>query len=876
MLLQQMVESLDAYSNQQSRLIVIVDGLDSVEQRKILTVLDTVHGLFSDPGQPFIILLAIDPHVIIKAIELNLNQVFSDTSIGGHAYLRNMVHLPFFLQNAGLRKVKVAQQLSSKQKMAHSWMETEEKETRDTRRFSIESDDVQVPVSRTMSKLKLNRKKKTSYTESVDNSIASNLNKLGQSPLELNKMFLTDDYFSDVNPRSMRRLMNVIYVMGRLLKAFSIEFSWHHLSSWANITEQWPYRTSWITLYAETCEDKLDDSVSLKQVYDKVKPVIPTQKELEPLLEMDRDEKKLDVFLAYHKKTLTVANLKIFLPFTINLDPFIKKVIKEEVQNLEELGHTVLASPENQVTASKLTGQLSGQPPPLTRRQAVGLSKKLVGQESVTYPQIPGGFMTNYMNMSGLGLPFSPYPQQHNLPYQNMQQSYQNMYTAPSRSKPSLPTELKRKHLSTFSVDQVCILLRSIELMNPVMLDTYCSTVVGNNVSGRVLLHCQLDELRNVLNMNFGDWELLKIVLLALREDEINGRTDSPVSEKGGQVEDGSGGHEIRRADSAYKKKQTLIERQVAMEEATVSGLLSTLNEDAQEDILIEAINNARDEDGTSVRESEEADVIYYSTPSNYNSIPNIDVVSEADVEKGKKVRRDEIIWSARSSRNNSISRDLDNAGLNLTTTSPVPGSVGLHHLTSIDEENKKSTIKKKSMVDRAKTVLAISRNTESVEEDPYAWLSKTAPPSPGSVRRTKKKDQEKEPEERDESRDRLSRVNSRDQMNRVKRRIQNVLTHSEPGSFPMVQKARPNQDEYDEISKSSNVSRSPSPPISGASTRAGSACSDDSMSSPEQRTVFKRPGGQEDARPPLLNVFSQDDNASLTIELLPQEKKEK
>ncbi len=36
---------------------------------------------------------------------------------------------------------------------------------------------------------------------------------------QVNRMFLTDDYFSDVNPRSMRRLMNVIYVMGRLLKA---------------------------------------------------------------------------------------------------------------------------------------------------------------------------------------------------------------------------------------------------------------------------------------------------------------------------------------------------------------------------------------------------------------------------------------------------------------------------------------------------------------------------------------------------------------------------------------------------------------------------------------------------------------------------------
>merc|ERR1719309_953640 len=108
-----MIKTLDAFTNRQSRMIIIVDGLDSVEQKKILKVLDTVHTLFSDSGSPFIILLAVDPHVITKAIELNLNEVFSDTSIGGDAYLRNMVHLPFFLQNSGLRKVKVAQQLSA-------------------------------------------------------------------------------------------------------------------------------------------------------------------------------------------------------------------------------------------------------------------------------------------------------------------------------------------------------------------------------------------------------------------------------------------------------------------------------------------------------------------------------------------------------------------------------------------------------------------------------------------------------------------------------------------------------------------------------------------------------------------------------------------
>ena len=61
-----MVRGLDGFSGQQSRLILVVDGLDSVEQRKVLSVLDTVHTLFSDPQSPFIILLAIDPHVITK------------------------------------------------------------------------------------------------------------------------------------------------------------------------------------------------------------------------------------------------------------------------------------------------------------------------------------------------------------------------------------------------------------------------------------------------------------------------------------------------------------------------------------------------------------------------------------------------------------------------------------------------------------------------------------------------------------------------------------------------------------------------------------------------------------------------------------------
>lgn len=57
--------------------------------------------------------------------------------------------------------------------------------------------------------------RKLKLSESVASSIGSNLNRIGGAQ-DLTKMLLTDDYFSDVNPRSMRRLMNVVYVTGEL------------------------------------------------------------------------------------------------------------------------------------------------------------------------------------------------------------------------------------------------------------------------------------------------------------------------------------------------------------------------------------------------------------------------------------------------------------------------------------------------------------------------------------------------------------------------------------------------------------------------------------------------------------------------------------
>lgn len=77
-----MVKCLDSLSSQQTRLVIFVDGLDSCEQDKVLLVLDAVHMLFSDANSPFIVILAIDPHVIAKVcifyffIIINLKHLF--------------------------------------------------------------------------------------------------------------------------------------------------------------------------------------------------------------------------------------------------------------------------------------------------------------------------------------------------------------------------------------------------------------------------------------------------------------------------------------------------------------------------------------------------------------------------------------------------------------------------------------------------------------------------------------------------------------------------------------------------------------------------------------------------------------------------------
>ncbi|XP_045472917.1 kinase D-interacting substrate of 220 kDa B isoform X2 [Harmonia axyridis] len=585
-LMKEMIKCIDGLSQQQSRLVVIMDGLDSCEQEKVLLILDTVHMLFSDANSPFIVILAIDPHIIAKAVEMNTRRLFSESNIGGHSYLNNMVHLPFFLQNSGLRKVKVAQQvaLSHKKPTTSLFGENDENlnsflaRSASSRRLSNES-----ALMSSQEKLKHSRKgsRKLKVSESIASSICSNLNKIG-GPHDLTKMLLTDDYFSDVNPRSMRRLFNVVYVTGRLLKAFKIDFNWYRLASWINITEQWPFRTSWMLYHLEMHEDSLDDNTPLKNIYEKIKPGVHLYRDNEPLMELDRDEKKLEIFLSYHKTSLLVSDLKIFVPFTINLDPYLKKVIKEELQNSDE---------EYLMMTTSKVGMMQNNPVQAIHPWNIPAAdwtppKNVINRRSRNNPRYPSPTASYYQqasNMIGWNQQYIPPPPQ------------PPPFIPPP---PIIPAEILEGKLTSLNVDGICRLLEKLEDLNKEAVAHYVKIIRGNNINGRVLMTCNLDELKQLLKMSFGDWEMFKATVMSLREQEFHLlmrqeelKLGRPNRERKGSITktNNTGDKEPKNSmEGPPQRKQSVMEKQVTLEDQMICGALQTLNEEACEDVLEE------------------------------------------------------------------------------------------------------------------------------------------------------------------------------------------------------------------------------------------------------------------------------------------------
>ncbi|XP_043534206.1 kinase D-interacting substrate of 220 kDa-like isoform X2 [Chiloscyllium plagiosum] len=530
-LMAQMAKSIDGFTQNQTRLVVVIDGLDACEQDKVLQMLDTVRVLFSKG--PFIAIFASDPHIIIKAINQNLNSVLRDSNINGHDYMRNIVHLPVYLNSRGLSSTKKAfAAVPSNGDVGNSdctsWHEDND------RKLSQHSLG---ELTKLGSKTALNRRD-TYRRRQMQRQVTR------QMSFDLTKLLVTEDWFSDISPQTMRRLLNIVSVTGRLLRANQICFNWDRLASWINLTEQWPYRTSWLILYLEET-DNVPDHLTLKNTYERISKNIPTTKDVEPLLEIDSDIRSFEIFLSSRMPILSARDVKVFLPCTVNLDPKLREIIadiraaREQMSSVNITGIPYPALPFQEAPPRAVS--VFSQAPSVC-------SSSASFNGNVVSPQHPSSY---YSGMVGQQHPFynRPYfappicyvPRQYfgSLQHPNSRSSTKtslsreqnsNLEVIEEAADEGLPSPTDTSlvgnsvasaytaaPLSSMNVDAICEKLRQLEGIDQTMLFQYVSTIRKANINGRVLIQCNLDELKKELNMNFGDWQLFRNMVFEMR-----------------------------------------------------------------------------------------------------------------------------------------------------------------------------------------------------------------------------------------------------------------------------------------------------------------------------------------------------------------------
>uniref|UniRef100_A0A4W6FH75 Kinase D interacting substrate 220 n=1 Tax=Lates calcarifer TaxID=8187 RepID=A0A4W6FH75_LATCA len=511
-LMSKMAKTIDGFTQNQTRMAVIIDGLDACEQDKVLQMLDTVRVLFSKG--PFISIFASDPHIIIKAINQNLNSVLRDSNINGHDYMRNIVHLPVFLNSRGLstaKKLCMAAPTNGEALPVEGWHEDLDRKMSQT---SLGQDQAKFG-----SKNALNRRD-TYRRRQMQRTITR------QMSFDLTKLLVTEDWFSDISPQTMRRLLNIVSITGRLLRANQIIFNWDRLASWINLTEEWPYRTSWIILFLEET-DGVSDQVALKTIYERISKNIPTTKDVEPLLEIDGDIRSFEVFLSSRTPVLTARDVEMFLPCTVNLDPKLREIIAD-------------------VRAAREQMHMGGVTYPT-----------LPLQEAVPRPQ--SGYSQHSAACSPTGsfngsLP----PQPHSAYFSGMTGPQHPFYN-----------RVRRKTLKGLSGVHIDLLSSSRSVNKPVC-PFPCPWQA--NINGRVLSQCNLDELKKEMEMNFGDWQLFRGMVMEQRHGESQALLQDEsraVSEQGSSVHHG----EPSRRSTGAQHEAAAFSLNLSFEELSGAGL---------------------------------------------------------------------------------------------------------------------------------------------------------------------------------------------------------------------------------------------------------------------------------------------------------------
>jgi len=343
------------------RFVIFIDDLDRCPPAKAVEVLEAIMLLLADDdGIPFIIFLGIDARVIVKAIEDRYGKVLVEAGITGYEYLDKIVQIPFrippanetalknYVESLLWRSDKERKEAKDREKEIKEKKEKEEKEKEERAQEvkqevapKIESGEAGVAaaaISQTQTEgagavAASPDQKLPAQNDQVERESPKIPEVKIQSievPFKDEEQTAFKDFsrYYTPNPRRIKRIVNIYRIVRLLAGEQSAEFR-RKMIKWVILSEQWPYRISWVLQKIEDeyqLSHDLGATLSLWSVFESVQERVAEG--AGAFANLDGDKEVFEVF-AKVEPLITVDDMKRLRAYTFNLNPALQsEVIK--------------------------------------------------------------------------------------------------------------------------------------------------------------------------------------------------------------------------------------------------------------------------------------------------------------------------------------------------------------------------------------------------------------------------------------------------------------------------------------------------------------------------------------------------------------------
>lgn len=329
------IKKLDKLRDQKTRFVIFVDDLDRCPPEKAVEVLEAIMLLLSDRTEdPFIIFLAMDARVLVKAVEKRYGEVLTEAGISGYEFLDKIVQIPFRIPPANDDAIKnyvnsLLYQSYEAQKKDEQPADLEQPagtETPSNVDVNIENqvrDVDKTPPTPTQPDVRKDAE------SSADTAPPAEEEPFTQAEKDAFASF--SNYISR-NPRRVKRIVN-IYRLARILLSSGIDPQ--KVIKWVILTEQWPFRLAWIMQKIED-DIQLGREISMNAVlaeaFAEVRRFVEDEKS-HHLIILDEDAETFEIFIN-QEPLITVEEVHTLWNVTFNLNPAMQnEVLKSTLQN---------------------------------------------------------------------------------------------------------------------------------------------------------------------------------------------------------------------------------------------------------------------------------------------------------------------------------------------------------------------------------------------------------------------------------------------------------------------------------------------------------------------------------------------------------------